>query len=85
MIDTVSGDTIRILTDVITPNSGVLNLKWTGKAALALCSDSGGSVWSLSFTRRLGMRGCDSRCLFSGARGEVNMDCISSGVEICSN
>lgn len=71
MIDTSSGDIIRSLPDVITPNSGVLHLKWTGKPALALCSDSGGSVWSLSFTRRLGIRGCDSRCLFSGSRGEV--------------
>ena len=71
MIDTASGDTIRTLSNIITPFSGVLNLKWTGKAALALCSDTGGSVWTLSFTRRLGMRGCDSRCFFSGARGEV--------------
>lgn len=71
MIDTVTGDTIRVLTDAITPNSGVLNVKWTGRQALALCSDSGGSVWSLSFTRRLGKRGCDSKCLFSGSRGEV--------------
>lgn len=74
MIDTSSGDSIRVLTDAITPNSGVLNLKWTGKPTLALCSDTGGSVWSLSFTRRLGKRGCDSKCLFSGARGEVNID-----------
>uniref|UniRef100_A0AAG5CXF6 RING-type domain-containing protein n=1 Tax=Anopheles atroparvus TaxID=41427 RepID=A0AAG5CXF6_ANOAO len=71
MIDTQTGDVIRTLTDVITPNTGVLHLKWTNKPALALCSDSGGSVWSLNFTRRLGIRGCDSRCLFSGARGEV--------------
>lgn len=71
MIDTQSGDTIRVLTDAVTPNSGVLNVKWTGRQALALCSDSGGSVWSLSFTRRLGKRGCDSKCLFSGSRGEV--------------
>uniref|UniRef100_A0A6B2EJN7 Putative vacuolar assembly/sorting protein vps8 n=1 Tax=Phlebotomus kandelakii TaxID=1109342 RepID=A0A6B2EJN7_9DIPT len=69
MIDSTSGDTIRSLPDVITPNAGVLHLKWIGKGAL--CSDSGGSVWSLNFTRRLGIRGCDSRCLFSGARGEV--------------
>ncbi|XP_058830163.1 vacuolar protein sorting-associated protein 8 homolog [Topomyia yanbarensis] len=71
MIDTYTGDVIRSLNEVITPNTGVLHLKWTNKPALALCSDSGGSVWSLSFTRRLGIRGCDSRCLFSGARGEV--------------
>lgn len=71
MIDTATGDAIRTLNDVITPNSGVLNIKWTSKPNLALCSDSGGSVWSLSFTRRLGLRGCDSKCIFSGARGEV--------------
>ncbi|KXJ71558.1 hypothetical protein RP20_CCG020280 [Aedes albopictus] len=71
MIDTFTGDVIRTLNEVITPNTGVLHLKWTNRPALALCSDSGGSVWSLSFTRRLGIRGCDSRCLFSGARGEV--------------
>ncbi|XP_055528729.1 vacuolar protein sorting-associated protein 8 homolog [Wyeomyia smithii] len=71
MIDTFTGDVIRTLNDVITPNTGVLHLRWTNRSALALCSDSGGSVWSLSFTRRLGIRGCDSRCLFSGARGEV--------------
>ncbi|XP_055378489.1 vacuolar protein sorting-associated protein 8 homolog [Condylostylus longicornis] len=71
MIDTRSGNILRSLFDSITPNSGVLNLKWTGRPALALCSDSGGSVWSLSFTRKLGIRGYASRCLFSGARGEV--------------
>ncbi|XP_040174300.1 vacuolar protein sorting-associated protein 8 homolog [Anopheles arabiensis] len=71
MIDTQTGDVIRTLNEVITPNTGVLHLKWTNRPALALCSDSGGSVWSLNFTRRLGIRGCDSRCLFSGARGEV--------------
>ncbi|XP_055626789.1 vacuolar protein sorting-associated protein 8 homolog [Toxorhynchites rutilus septentrionalis] len=71
MLDTFTGDVIRTLNEVITPNTGVLHLKWSNRPALALCSDSGGSVWSLSFTRRLGIRGCDSRCLFSGARGEV--------------
>ncbi|XP_011209009.2 vacuolar protein sorting-associated protein 8 homolog [Bactrocera dorsalis] len=71
MIDTQSGDVLRNLFDAITPNTGVLHLKWTSRPALALCSDSGGSVWSLSFTRKLGIRGCSSRCLFSGARGEV--------------
>lgn len=71
MIDTHSGDVLRNLFDSITPNTGVLHVKWTSRPALALCSDSGGSVWSLSFTRKLGIRGCASRCLFSGARGEV--------------
>nr|CAD7425885.1 unnamed protein product [Timema monikensis] len=40
-------------------------------ANLALCSDSGGSVFELNFRRMLGVRGCDSKCLFSGSRGEV--------------
>lgn len=72
MIETSSGDTIRSMSDVITPNSGVLNIKWTESSSIALCSDAGGSVWTLNFTRRLGIRGCDSRCIFSGARGEVD-------------
>lgn len=71
MINTQTGNVIRALMDVITPNAGILNIKWTLRPTLALCLDSGGSVWSLGFTRRMGIRGCDSRCLFSGARGEV--------------
>jgi hypothetical protein len=71
MINTLTGDLLRILTEAISPNAGVLAVKWTSRPTLALSLDSGGSVWSLSFTRRMGIRGCDSRCLFSGARGEV--------------
>ncbi|XP_017844000.2 vacuolar protein sorting-associated protein 8 homolog [Drosophila busckii] len=71
MLDTQTGDVLRELFDVITPNTGVLHVKWTSRSSLALCADAGGSVWSLSFTRKLGIRGCTSRCLFSGARGEV--------------
>ncbi|EDW93646.1 vacuolar protein sorting-associated protein 8 homolog [Drosophila yakuba] len=71
MLDTQTGDVLRELFDVITPNTGVLHVKWTSRSSLALCADAGGSVWSLSFTRKLGIRGCQSRCLFSGARGEV--------------
>lgn len=71
MINILTGDVIRTLLDVISPNAGVLDIKWTSHPTLALALDSGGSVWSLSFTRRMGVRGCDSRCLFSGARGEV--------------
>ena len=71
MINTMTGDVLRTLLDAISPNAGVLNIKWTSRPTLALSLDSGGSVWSLSFTRRMGIRGCDSRCLFSGARGEV--------------
>lgn len=71
MINTMTGDVIRTLLEAVTPNAGVLSLKWTSRQNLALSLDTGGSVWSLSFTRKLGIRGCDSRCLFSGARGEV--------------
>lgn len=71
MINMMTGDVLRTLLDAISPNAGVLNIKWTSRPTLALSLDSGGSVWSLSFTRRMGIRGCDSRCLFSGARGEV--------------
>lgn len=70
MIDTSSGDTLRAMNDFVTPNSGVLNISWSDPRT-AMCSDSGGSVWWLTFTRKLGIRGADSRCVFSGARGEV--------------
>lgn len=71
MINTLTGDVLRTLIEAISPNAGILSIKWTSRPTLALGLDSGGSVWSLSFTRRMGIRGCDSRCLFSGARGEV--------------
>ncbi|XP_005184957.2 vacuolar protein sorting-associated protein 8 homolog [Musca domestica] len=71
MLDTQTGDIMRQLFDVVTPNTGILHVKWTSRPAMALAADSGGSVWSLSFTRKLGVRGCSTRCLFSGARGEV--------------
>lgn len=71
MINTMSGDVIRTLFEAISPNAGILNIKWTSRPTLSLALDTGGSVWSLSFTRRMGIRGCDSKCLFSGARGEV--------------
>lgn len=71
MLNAVKGNVLRNMIEVATPNSGILHIKWTDKPALALVSDTGGSVWSLSFTRRLSFRGVESRCLFSGARGEV--------------
>lgn len=70
MLNISTGDTLRSVAECHTPNSAVLALRWISSAK-ALCLDSGGSVWSLSFTRRLGVRGCESKCLFSGARGEV--------------
>lgn len=45
--------------------------QFTDNPNLAVCSDSGGSVFELSFKRTLGIRSVDSRCIFSGSRGEV--------------
>lgn len=71
MIDCTNGKVLRLLTDVHTPGTAVLHIKFTDSSKLAICSDSGGSVFELSFTRTMGVRGCDSKCLFSGSRGEV--------------
>lgn len=71
MIDATNGDVIRRLPDVHAPSSAVLQLRFTHLNSLALCSDSSGCVFSLMFGRRLGVRVSDSKCLFSGARGEV--------------
>ncbi|KAJ8681567.1 hypothetical protein QAD02_017359 [Eretmocerus hayati] len=71
MIDSSNGKVLRTLTDVHPPGTAVLHVKFTDSPKLALCSDSGGSVFELTFTRTIGVRGCDSKCLFSGSRGEV--------------
>ncbi|XP_051156587.1 vacuolar protein sorting-associated protein 8 homolog [Leptopilina boulardi] len=71
MIDSSNGKVLRTLTDVHPPGTAVLHVKFTDSPKLALCSDSGGSVFELNFTRVMGVRGCDSKLLFSGARGEV--------------
>ncbi len=34
-------------------------------------SNAGGSVFEIAFKRTLGIRGYNSRCIFSGSRGEV--------------
>lgn len=71
MIDATSGDVIRKLPDAHAPQTAVLHLRFTFVSNLALCGDSSGCVFILSFNRRLGVRSWDSKCLFSGARGEV--------------
>ncbi|KAK5642593.1 hypothetical protein RI129_008760 [Pyrocoelia pectoralis] len=71
MIDTNCGDVIRRLPDAHAPQSAVLHLRFTSLNGLALSGDSAGCVFSLTFSRRLGVRTWDSKCLFSGARGEV--------------
>ncbi|XP_077997967.1 vacuolar protein sorting-associated protein 8 homolog isoform X1 [Glandiceps talaboti] len=71
MWDLSSGKLLRTITDAHPPGSAVLHIKFTDDPTLAICSDSGGSVFELSFKRVMGMRSCESRCLFSGSRGEV--------------
>lgn len=82
MLDTNGGDVIRRLPDAHAPQSAVLHLRYTDWTDLALCGDSAGCVFSLTFNRRLGVRSWDSKCLFSGARGEV---CISEPLIIPIN
>ncbi|XP_072180793.1 vacuolar protein sorting-associated protein 8 homolog [Diadema setosum] len=71
MWDLTSGKLLRTITDAHPPGSAVLHIQFTDDPTLAICSDSGGSVFELSMKRVMGMRTCESRCLFSGSRGEV--------------
>ena len=49
----------------------IIRARFTEERALALISDSGGSVFELSLKKTLGLRSYASRCIFSGSRGEV--------------
>lgn len=50
----------------------IFTIQFTDVPTLAVLCDSGGSVFELAFKRTLGIRGgVDTRCLFSGSRGEV--------------
>nr|CAI5833791.1 unnamed protein product [Callosobruchus analis] len=71
MLDAANGDVIRRLADAHAPQTAVLYLRFTFLSNLALVGDSSGCVFSMTFNRRLGRRSWDSKCLFSGARGEV--------------
>ncbi|KAM6956595.1 LOW QUALITY PROTEIN: vacuolar protein sorting-associated protein 8 homolog [Aplochiton taeniatus] len=71
MWDLANGKLLRTITDAHPPGTAVLHVKFTDDPTLAVCNDSGGSVFELAFRRVMGMRTCDSRCLFSGSKGEV--------------
>ncbi|XP_035462153.2 vacuolar protein sorting-associated protein 8 homolog isoform X2 [Scophthalmus maximus] len=71
MWDLANGKLLRTITDAHPPGTAILHVKFTDDPTLAVCNDSGGSVFELSFRRVMGMRSCDSRCLFSGSKGEV--------------
>uniref|UniRef100_A0A8C0IXC2 Vacuolar protein sorting-associated protein 8 homolog n=1 Tax=Chelonoidis abingdonii TaxID=106734 RepID=A0A8C0IXC2_CHEAB len=71
MWDLANGKLLRSITDAHPPGTAILHIKFTDDPTLAICNDSGGSVFELSFKRVMGVRTCESRCLFSGSKGEV--------------
>ncbi|KAJ8385099.1 hypothetical protein AAFF_G00193200 [Aldrovandia affinis] len=71
MWDLANGKLLRTITEAHPPGTAILHVKFTDDPTLAVCNDSGGSVFELSFRRIMGVRTCDSRCLFSGSKGEV--------------
>lgn len=71
MINALNGDVIRRMPDAHAPQTAVLHLRFTSLNNFALSGDSAGCVFLLTFNKRLGVRTWDSKCLFSGARGEV--------------
>ncbi|XP_032880478.1 vacuolar protein sorting-associated protein 8 homolog isoform X4 [Amblyraja radiata] len=71
MWDLANGKLLRTITDAHPPGTAILHIKFTDDPTIAICNDSGGSVFELSFKRVMGVRTCESRCLFSGAKGEV--------------
>lgn len=71
MYDCANGKLLRnINPDCHAPETAILTIKFTHDPTVALFSDSGGSVYVLQFTRHL-KRDYQSKCLFSGSRGEV--------------
>ncbi|CAN7990373.1 unnamed protein product [Ixodes hexagonus] len=71
MWDLTSGKLLRTITDIHPPQTAILHVKFTDDPTLAICSDSGGSVFELNFRKVLNNRTCESVCIFSGSRGEV--------------
>uniref|UniRef100_A0A4W3IW36 VPS8 subunit of CORVET complex n=1 Tax=Callorhinchus milii TaxID=7868 RepID=A0A4W3IW36_CALMI len=71
MWDLANGKLLRTIMDAHPPGTAILHIKFTDDPTVAICNDSGGSVFELTFKRVMGTRTCESRCLFSGAKGEV--------------
>ena len=69
--DITSGKILRQLSDAHPLGSSIIHVKFTDDPTVALLCDSGGSVFEVNFTRTMGVRGFNSRCIFSGSRGEV--------------
>ncbi|CAF1248120.1 unnamed protein product, partial [Didymodactylos carnosus] len=70
MYDCTNGKILRNISDCHLPDTAVLHVKYTHDPTLALFSDSSGSVYVMQFTRHI-KRDYQSKCLFSGSRGEV--------------
>ncbi|KAF6030338.1 VPS8 [Bugula neritina] len=79
MWDLDTGKLLRTITDVHPMGQAVLHVKFTDNRKVAVCADSGGSVFDMEFNRSVSGRGCVSRCLFSGSRGEV---CVAEPLHI---
>uniref|UniRef100_A0A8C7MJ04 VPS8 subunit of CORVET complex n=1 Tax=Oncorhynchus kisutch TaxID=8019 RepID=A0A8C7MJ04_ONCKI len=62
MWDLANGSFCEPLPTPHPPGTAILHVKFTDDPTLAVCNDSGGLM---------GMRTCESRCLFSGSKGEV--------------
>ncbi|XP_015748737.1 PREDICTED: vacuolar protein sorting-associated protein 8 homolog [Acropora digitifera] len=71
MWDLQTGKLLRSIPDAHPQGSAVLHVVFTDDPSVAICSDSGGSVFVLTFKRLIGVRSYESTCLFSGCRGEV--------------
>nr|XP_045621529.1 vacuolar protein sorting-associated protein 8 homolog isoform X2 [Procambarus clarkii] len=71
LFDLTSSKLLQTISDAHTPFTAVLHLKWTDYPGMAVISDSGGSVFELSIKRTMGLNSNESRCIFSGSRGEV--------------
>ncbi|CAG2121621.1 unnamed protein product, partial [Medioppia subpectinata] len=62
-----SGELIKTFTELHSPQTTVLHLKFMSDNNFGALSDSSGSVYMLDFRRR----DIDAQCIFSGSRGEV--------------
>ena len=70
--DVATGKLLLSLSEDAHPmGSAIIHARFTDQPNLALICDSGGSVFEISFRRTMGIRGYQSRCVFSGSRGEV--------------
>ncbi|RDD46317.1 Vacuolar protein sorting-associated protein 8-like protein [Trichoplax sp. H2] len=70
MWDTQKGEIIRNLTSAHPPLT-VLQLKFTDDPTLAIFSDASGSAYTLSFTRKMGIRGYNKRIIVDGSDATV--------------